>query len=124
MRTIRTTAFLGLAVSAVLLGGWGGYVVSLAFRSNQDSPDSTYFVVGGLGLAASGLLLWGALFVLSPSIAREKTLRLFIEVALILAVLPYAALIGGIGYVLNGALATVAFGFIVVYRRSRREEAA
>lgn len=96
-----------LAVLAVLLASWGVWVIAHAFRDHQDSPDATYFALGGLLVALSVLIGWTSLLGLSKRTSRARgTLS---PLLLIAAVLPYALLVGSAGFFLNGV-----FGFLLL----------
>jgi drug/metabolite transporter (DMT)-like permease len=67
MTVVRNVLGALFIAAALLIAVWAGSVISTLFRdSYRDSPGATYLVVGGLGFAISGLLVWAALLTFRP----------------------------------------------------------
>jgi len=103
-----------LGVVAVLLAFYGGFIISIIFDDYKDSPDSAYLGVGGTSLAISALFASAALLTLSTAPHRVHWLVLAV-IAFLASALPYASMVGAVGYTANAALALLAVGCAAAY---------
>lgn len=110
----RLVVAVPLVVIAALLAFYGGFIISIIFDDYKDSPDSTYLVVGGTSLAISGMFATAALLTLSAAPHRLGWLVLAV-VAFLGSALPYASMVGVIGYAVNAALALLVIGCALAY---------
>ena len=108
----RLAVAVPLVVIAAFLAFYGGFIISIIFDDYKDSPDSTYLTVGGTSLAISGMLATAALLTVSAAPHRLGWLMLAV-VAFLASALPYASMVGAVGYVANAALALLAVGCAV-----------
>jgi hypothetical protein len=103
-----------MAVVAAFLAWNGGFIISIIFDDYKDSPDSTYLIVGGTSLAIAGMFATAALLTLSAAPHRLGWLLLAV-VAFLGSALPYASMVGVIGYAVNAALALLVVGCALAY---------
>jgi peptidoglycan/LPS O-acetylase OafA/YrhL len=108
----RLAVAVPLVVIAAFLAFYGGFIISIIFDDYKDSPDSTYLTVGGTSLAISGMLAMAALLTVSAAPHRRGWLTLAV-VAFLASALPYASVVGAVGYAANAALALLAVGCAV-----------
>jgi peptidoglycan/LPS O-acetylase OafA/YrhL len=108
----RLAVAVPLVVIAAFLAFYGGFIISIIFDDYKDSPDSTYLTVGGTSLAISGMLATAALLTVSAAPHRLGWLMLAV-VAFLASALPYASMVGAVGYAANAALALLAVGCAV-----------
>jgi hypothetical protein len=114
MKWARFLLVTPLVVIAAFLAWYGGFIISKIFADYKDSPDSTYLTVGGASLAVSALFATAALLTVSPARHRRGWLVLAV-VALVASAMPYASMIGPVGYAANAALALLAVGSALAY---------
>ncbi len=98
-----------LGLIAAFLAWYGGFIISKVFAEYKDSSDATYLIVGGTSLAISALFAAVALLTVSPTRYRWGWLVLAV-LALLASALPYAAMVGSVGYAVNAAVALLAVG--------------
>jgi hypothetical protein len=103
-----------LGIIAAFLAWYGGFIISKIFADYKDSPDSAYLTIGGASLAVSALFATAALLTVSPARHRRGWLVLAV-VALVASAMPYASMIGSVGYAANAALALLAVGSALAY---------
>ena len=103
-----------LAVIAAFLAWYGGFIISIVFDEYKDSPDSTYLTIGGALLSISALFATAALLTVSAAPHRVGWLALAVLV-LPGSALPYASMVGAVGYAANVGLALLALGCAVAY---------
>lgn len=103
-----------LAAIAAFFAWFGGLIISKIFAEYKDSPDATYLTIGGASLAISALFATAALLMVSPTRRRAGWVILAV-LALLASALPYAAMVGPVGYAVNGALALLVLGSALAY---------
>jgi hypothetical protein len=114
VRGAKLMTIVSLVVIAVFFAWYGGFIISKIFAEYKDSSDATYLTTGGVSLAISALFATAALLTVSQAGRRWGWLALAM-LALLGAVLPYAAVVGSVGYALNAALILLAAGSTVAY---------
>lgn len=113
----RLAIALPLFVVAAFFLWFGGFVISNVFSDYKDSSDVTYLTIGGLSILIAGVFAAAALLMVCPS--RRFGWLLLALVALVVTPLPYAGMVGDIGYAVNALLATLALGSIAALAASR-----
>jgi len=114
MKWARFLLVTPLVVTAAFLAWYGGFIISNIFAEYKDSSDATYLTIGGASLAVSALFATAALLTVSPSRCRWGWLVLTV-VALVAGAMPYASMIGSVGYAANAALVLLAVGSALAY---------
>ena len=116
----RLAIAIPLGIIAAFLAWYGGFIISIIFDDYKDSPDSAYLGVGGTSLAISALFATAALLTLSTAPHRVRWLVLAV-LALVASALPYASMVGAVGYAANATLTLLAVGCAAAYlARGRR----
>jgi hypothetical protein len=110
----RLAVAIPLAVVAAFLAWNGGLIISIVFDDYKDSPDCTYLTVGGTSLAIAGMFATAALLTVSGAPHRVGWLVLAV-LAFLASALPYASMVGAIGYAVNAALALLVVGCALAY---------
>jgi len=103
-----------LGIIAAFLAFYGAFIISIIFDDYKDSPDSTYLTTGGALLGISALFAAAALLTVSAAPHRLGWLVLAV-VAFLVSALPYASMVGEVGYAANAVLALLAVGSAVAY---------
>jgi putative Mn2+ efflux pump MntP len=110
----RLAIAIPLGMIAAFLAFNGGFIISIIFDDYKDSPDSAYLGIGGTSLAISALFATAALLTLSTAPHRVRWLVLAV-LALVASALPYASMVGAVGYAANATLALLAIGCATAY---------
>ncbi|HJX61186.1 MAG TPA: hypothetical protein VJ578_01330 [Dehalococcoidia bacterium] len=110
----RLALAIPLVVVAVFLAWYGGFIIFIIFDDYKDSPDSTYLTVGGTSLAIAGMFATAALLTVSAAPHRLGWLVLAV-VAFLASALPYASMVGAVGYAVNAALVLLVVGCALAY---------
>jgi len=103
-----------LVAIAAFFALFGGLIISKIFAEYKDSPDSTYLTIGGASLAISALFATAALLMVSPT-RRRAGWAILAVLALLASALPYAAMVGPVGYGVDAALGLLALGCALAY---------
>jgi dolichol kinase len=103
-----------LVLVAAFLAWYGGFIIANVFAEYKDSSDAAYLTIGGASLAVSALFATAALLTVSPSRSRWGWLVLAV-LALLASALPFASMVGSVGYAANAALALLAVGSALAY---------
>ena len=113
-----------LGMIAAFLAFYGGFIILIIFDEYKDSPDSTYLTMGGALLGISALFATAALLTVSAAPHRLGWLVLAV-IAFLASALPYASMVGAMGYAANAALGLLAVGCALAYLiRSRQGPAS
>ena len=110
----RLALAIPLVLVAAFLAWYGGFIIVDALIDYSADRDVTYLTVGGASLAVSALFATAALLTVSPARHRRGWLVLAV-VALVASAMPYASMIGPVGYAANAALALLAVGSALAY---------
>jgi len=110
----KLVVVIPLGLIAAFLALYGGSIIAIIFAEYKDGSDATYLTIGGTSLAVSALFAIAALLTVSPTRYRWGWLVLAV-LALLASALPYAAMVGSVGYAVNAAVALLAVGSAFVY---------
>jgi hypothetical protein len=105
-----------LGATALLLAVFGGLTIAQVFDDYQDSAGSVYVTIGAIELLVGTVFGIAALLTLTGAHHPRGWLGVA-ALAFAGSVLPYADLVGTLGFVANAGLGLLAVGAAVTYLR-------
>jgi hypothetical protein len=114
VRIVKLVVAVPLVGIAAFFAWYGAFIISKVFAEYKDSSDATYVTIGGASLAISALFATAALLTVSQARRRWGWLALAVLAGLA-SVLPYTAMVGGVGYGLHAILGLLAVSSLFAY---------